>query len=146
MNKVSIKGVVIGAMTDLFTTVLLLIPLIIYFIYMPTQQGVDLAQLDNQLTAADSSSPLYITLETLCSVLGSTFGGYVAARIAKHNEVLNGTLSSSLSVATSIYLIFLVSSDIPLWQQLLGIPVSIAFAALGGYLRLRQVTAKQLST
>jgi len=63
---------------------------------------------------------------------------YVSARIAKHDEVLNGGLSSILCVASGVYAVINVSPAAPLWLHLVYLPLSPALGALGGYLRSRQ--------
>jgi len=71
-------------------------------------------------------------LGSLCSV----FGGYVAAWIAKHDEVLNGALSSILCVGSGVYALLgaRAAGDAALHLALL--PLSPALGALGGYLSL----------
>ncbi|MCG2641381.1 hypothetical protein ACFPFP_18750 [Bradyrhizobium sp. GCM10023182] len=68
----------------------------------------------------------------LCSVLG----GYVSARIARHDEVLNGALASILCVGLGIYAAARGTGH--LWLDILYLPLGPALAALGGYLRSRQ--------
>jgi len=65
----------------------------------------------------------------------SAFGGYVAAWIAKRDELLNGLLSSFLCVAIGLYSIFLGKGDQSLLAQILLLPTGAAFALLRGYLR-----------
>jgi putative membrane protein (TIGR04086 family) len=67
-----------------------------------------------------------------CSVLG----GFVAAWLAKHHELLNGALSSILCVAGSIWTISTGKDSQPLWTQVLLLIASPALGLLGGYLRL----------
>ncbi|UGY17847.1 hypothetical protein HAP48_0010650 [Bradyrhizobium septentrionale] len=96
----------------------------------PTDQGaasaVEALKTGNGFLAASS------ILGGLCSILG----GYVSAHIAKHDETLNGALSSILCVGFGIYA--LVNGTGHLWLHLLYLPLSPALGALGGYLRSRQ--------
>ena len=55
-----------------------------------------------------------------CSILG----GYVSARIAKHDEVLNGALSSILCIGFGVQA--LVNGTGHLWQHLRFLPLSPA--------------------
>lgn len=72
-------------------------------------------------------------------------GGYVSARIAKHNEVLNGSLTSLYTLGYWLYVIlFTKAAEVEIWACMFSLPITIAFAALGGYLRARQVRAKQV--
>jgi hypothetical protein len=71
-------------------------------------------------------------------LLISAVGGYVAARIAGHDEMLNGGLSSFLCVLVSLFEVG--SGHAGAWLSLLIAP---SFAVLGGYLRMRQMVRKQ---
>ena len=63
---------------------------------------------------------------------------YVAARIAKHHELLNGLLSSFLYAAMGLYSILLGKGGQSLLMQILLFAAAPAFALLGGYLRQNQ--------
>jgi putative membrane protein (TIGR04086 family) len=61
-----------------------------------------IAEQSGVISLVHADSILYsiqLTLGLACSILG----GYVAARIAKHDEVLNGALSSFLCILLGIY-------------------------------------------
>jgi hypothetical protein len=76
-----------------------------------------------------------MALGCLCSVLG----GYVAARIAKHDLLLNGALSSFLCLASGLYAIFFARhEDIQVWKIILGEILSPSLGLAGGYLCLLQ--------
>jgi putative membrane protein (TIGR04086 family) len=136
MGKVSIKGVLIGSVVDIISSVILGIPFGIYAV-----SRVDVAHLPKdqvQLavsTAMHNNLPLYLgtlLVGMACSVLG----GFVAAWLAKHHELLNGALSSILCVAGSIWTISTGKDSQPLWTQVLLLIASPALGLLGGYLRL----------
>jgi hypothetical protein len=65
-------------------------------------------------------------------------GGYVSARIAKHDELLNGALSSILCVGGGMYAVISGSAADDLWMHLVFLPLSPALGTLGGFLRMRQ--------
>lgn len=60
----------------------------------------------------------------------------MSARVARHDEVLNGALASTLCVGLGIYAV--VNGTGRLWLDVLYLPLSPALAALGGYLRSLQ--------
>ena len=64
MRKISIKGVLLGGITDVLNTNILAIPLIIYV----------MAKMDWSHTPKDQLN-------------AAILGGYVAARLAKHDEL-----------------------------------------------------------
>ena len=77
---------------------------------------------------------LQLTIGLGCSVLG----GYVAAWIAKHGELLNGLLSSFVCTAIGVYSLFSGKDSQSMLVQILLLAASPAFAFLGGYLRQSQ--------
>jgi hypothetical protein len=66
-------------------------------------------------------------------------GGYVAARLARRGEVVNGALSAYLCVGLGIVSWVTGSASLPAWQHVVAFVVSPALGAVGGYLRLKQV-------
>ena len=100
MNKISVKAVLIGGITDIVATVILTIPLIVYMIATefhgsPKDQAAVMAVI--------RANALLYGLQSLVGLACSVLGGYVAARVAKHDELLNGLLASFLSVAFGVY-------------------------------------------
>lgn len=71
--------------------------------------------------------------------IGSVLGGYVAARISKRDEVLNGTLSSILCVSSALYAFISGTAAGYRWSYLACLLLSPALGALGGLLRSRQI-------
>ena len=71
----------------------------------------------------------------MCSILG----GYVAAWLAKHDELLNGALSAWLCIAFGIAAFGAsVRGGTPVWEVILGELASPALGLLGGYFRAAQ--------
>jgi hypothetical protein len=77
---------------------------------------------------------LQLTIGLGCSALG----GYVAAWIAKHDELLNGLLSSFLCTAIGLYSVFSGKDSQSVLVQIILLAAAPAFAFLGGYLRQSQ--------
>jgi hypothetical protein len=130
--RVSIAGVLIGGVIDVGASGLLGIPLVVYVMVrhhlLHAHQGSAAASIIH------SSAWLYgmqLAIGLGCSVLG----GYVAARIAKHNELLNGLLSSFLCTAIGVYSIFSGKGSQSVLVKILLLTAAPVFALLGGYLR-----------
>jgi hypothetical protein len=130
MRKVSIKGVLLGAFTDTISSSIagslaaFLIVLISHLLHRPREVF-----------------HLYGILWAILILIGFSFsllGGYIAALVAKHDELLNGGLSSFLCVGIGVIFIMTGKSKYPVVVQWLQLAASTGFAILGGYLRLRQ--------
>jgi hypothetical protein len=134
--RVSIVGITVGGITDVVATNILAIPVVVY-----TMAKFDLfhtPQDSSAITNAIHTNPALYGLQLLIGLGCSVLGGYVAARIAKHDELLNGALSSFLCIAIGVY--SLGRGKIPgsLSVAILLLIASPLFAFLGGYLRILQ--------
>ena len=141
MSKISFKAVIIGGIVDIISTNILELPLMSYVLYQLLKSGTPQEDIHQALMSSYQDNALFhfaaIGIGLLCSVLG----GYVAARIAKHDEMLNGALSSFICVLIGFYSIFgsSGSQDVPLWQHVLALISSPVVAGFGGYLRVLQL-------
>lgn len=136
-KKISIKAIIIGAIIDIIGTNLWALGLIMYLVSIQlVVSGPFLAQ---QLKGVVNfaSHPFIFILSLLGGIIFSTFAGYIAASIAKRDELIHGALSSFLCVGFGLYGIFQGSSNSSLIIQLLGFFVSPLLGLVGGYLRLK---------
>jgi CHASE2 domain-containing sensor protein len=132
----------VGAVTDIGSTAIL--SALLFFNRVPAanlsgdeyERAVEQAMLDNPVLFASQ-----LLLGSACSVLG----GYVAARIARRNELLNGGLSSFLCIGFGIQALYAGKSLLPLWLNVLWLPITPALAVLGGYICLRRKNAKPVT-
>lgn len=132
MKRVSLMGVAIGSVASVLATNALLLPLM-YFILAAAATG---SLSENALKQILAHRELVTIASGMLGGLGSVLGGYVSARIAKHDQVLNGALSSILSVAAGLY--SLIHSSAHSWLPFVLAPLSPALGALGGYLCSRR--------
>jgi hypothetical protein len=135
MKRVSFKGVAIGNVADIAVTNVLTVPVIIY-VLASAKTGSSPDHGAEAVMEALKTSSAFLAASSILGGLCSILGGYVSARIAKHDEVLNGMLSSILCIGFGIYAI--VTGTDRLWLHFLYLLLSPALGALGGYLRLRQ--------
>lgn len=130
--KISVLAVAIGGISDVVLSTLLAIPVIIYVMIK-----YDLLHAPHGAAAIAStigSSAWLYGLQLIVGMAGSVLGGYIAARLAKHNELLNGLLSSFLCITIGVYSALSGKNSHPiLWQTFLLISAP-ALALLGGYL------------
>jgi len=136
MKRVSLKGVAIGSITDILSTNIVLFPVQIYIL---VSSGLSPDQAAGSASQILKASTLFFASSCILGGLCSVLGGYVAARLAKHDELLNGGLSSILCVASGIYGVMSGSAAERVGVHLVFLPLSVALGALGGYLRARQI-------
>lgn len=134
--RVSFVSIVTGGITDVVASSVLALPVVIYVTvkYDLLHSAKGSAAIASSI---DSSAWLYgvqLGIGLACSVLG----GYVAARMAKRDELLNGVLSSFLCTAIGVYSVMSGKDSQSLVVQTFLLAAAPVFALLGGYLRQRQ--------
>ncbi len=132
MKHVSFKGVAIGNVVDIVASNVVAVPVMIYVL---ASARVELSD-HGAVTDLLKTSSVFLAASSILGGLCSVPGGYVSARVGKHDEVLNGALASILCVALGVYAV--ANGTGRLWLHVLYLPLSPALAALGGYLRSRQ--------
>lgn len=138
--KISIKAILIGGIADILLSTLLGIPFSIFVISHIGISGTSSSAAEKVVAATHQNLGLY-AIQLIIGVICSVIGGYIAARIAKNRELLNGALASWLCVSIGIY--SLASGDV-----LANVPVHLflilatpLFYVAGAYLRLRNLHA-----
>jgi hypothetical protein len=144
MKQISVKGIVVGAIADIVATSLLAIPVV-----MIAAAKIDLLHVAKEqqtrvlLSAIHATPSLYIAqllLGSFCSLLG----GYLAARIARRSELLNGALSAFLCVGLGVYALATGRDTTGPWASALFFGLSPVLGAAGGYLyRRRSLSARR---
>jgi hypothetical protein len=138
MQRISWKGVVIGNIVDILSTNIVVLPLTIY-ILASSAHSAGAGGSASAILMANSAFRIWSSiLGGLCSVLG----GYVSARIAKHDEILNGALSSILCIGFGVYALLGGGAAGHSALHLIFLPLSPALGALGGYLSSRRNARK----
>jgi hypothetical protein len=138
MNRISLKGVTIGNIADIVSTNIVVLPVIMYVLQSSAPSARAAGSATQVLMASGTFRVWSSILGALCSVLG----GYISARIAKHDEILNGALSSILCVGFGVYSVLGGSAADHLVLHLAFLPLSPALGALGGYLSSRRNARK----
>ncbi len=93
LGKISIKGVVVGGLVDVGSSLIFGLILGLVLAFKIHAQHLRADQIHKATVTVQSANHwLYWSIGLLCSVLG----GYVAARIARHDAMLNGAFSAWL--------------------------------------------------
>ena len=133
MNRVSLVGVATGNLIDIISSFI-----VAFVAAFPIALVHTLSYRQPLDPSALGQSGMFVAVSGILGSLCSILAGYVSARIAKHDEVLNGTLSSVLCIGLSAYSIFSGSITNHVGLYLAFVPLSLVLGAFGGYLRLRQ--------
>lgn len=135
MPKLSIKAILIGSILAVSVSFVLGIILGISIAsgVHETNQAPAAAQVAI-VKAIHDAKWVYLAFNLMSSMLG----GYVAAKIAKHDELLHGACSSVLSLALGITTMARGASLYPLWAQISIMFITVACGCLGAYLWLFQ--------
>jgi len=133
-----VVAVVVGGVVDIVSTNLLTMPLLIYIGATNDFTGVPREQIGARALALMSESPGIQAAGMFLGLSATVLGGYVSARLARRAEIRYGASSAWLCMASGVYGLVAQPGAAPLWQPALAFMLSPVFAALGGYLRLRQ--------
>jgi hypothetical protein len=132
MSSVSLKAVLIAALFDVVTSsVLGAILVSAGAVWSGAESADDVARFV-------SSSSIYFLTYAVGSVV-SVVAGYMAAKIARRGELVNGALSSFLCVLLGVYVELSGASTAPAALSITSLALSPLLGSLGGYLRLRRV-------
>jgi putative membrane protein (TIGR04086 family) len=133
MQRVSIKGVVVGGIVNVVATMLCMLIAVIFLVNRVLAHSSAVAA-GPIIAPPPSTHAVLVVVAGVCSL----FGGYVAARIAKHDALLNGALSANLSIVFGLILLPFDKTPAAVQNLLIAIVSSIILGLLGGYLRVAQ--------
>ena len=133
MKRVSFKGVVVGSVVDILSTNLAIFPVTILVFIFSGPAAAEIAASDPRTLMA---SNLFKALSFTFGALSSVLGGYVSGRLAKHDHILNGALSSILCMGFGVYAV--ISGRGSLVVQLALLALTPLLGAVGGYLSARR--------
>lgn len=128
----------VGGIVDVVSSSLMGIPLAVYALSKVDVAHTPKEQLGSAIVAVSHGTPWLHAMQLLVGLGCSVLGGYVAASLAKHDELLNGTLSAFLCVAIGIYSIASGKDSNAHWVQGLILISAPLCGFLGGYMRVRQ--------
>src|SRR4051812_46313325 len=133
MGRISLKGIAIGNIVDIVWSTIVGF-LVAIFVLKSSASSVKDMDAGNQLVLVSGVFWFWLTI---LGSLGSVLGGYIADRVATHDDVLNGALSSILSVGANVYALVSGGALGHEALYLISLPLSPALAAFGGYLSAR---------
>jgi putative membrane protein (TIGR04086 family) len=134
---VKIRPVIVGAVVDYIATfVLVMLYLIFYYVKEPFGKGglpeEAIEKALNEMLSSQEGLLALIVIGAFCTALG----GYLAARLAKAEEIKHGALVGAVALIVGVLQTAMTeeASPVPPFYQLLGYILAIPAGALGGSL------------
>ena len=119
MNKLSIKGIILGALAVFVIDVISGIAMIPIFAESMSEESLMLLQTE--------TGPLLYSL--FLGTISTIIGGYIAARYAKEALYLNAGIIGLFGIVIGL----LINSEFPLWFNIIGYTTVVPAALIGGY-------------
>jgi drug/metabolite transporter superfamily protein YnfA len=143
LRKISIKAVLIGGFVDIAASALLGFPLLIFVIVSRHFVGLPPEQLKQAVRGAMHGSPSLHAAQLLIGALCTILGGYVAGRIARHAETMNGLGASSVCMALGVYSVITGKYTGSLAVELVLLFIATPLCGIiGGYLASRRTVRR----
>ena len=133
---------IVGGLIDVFASSLLGAVSVVVVIMLLNIGGTPPDRVTESVATIVHGNPVFIAAQIAIGAACSLLGGYIAARLARHDERLNGAVSSLLSVGSGIVSIAVGHDPNQLTLQVLVLPVKPVLGFAGGYLRQMQVRSK----
>jgi predicted membrane channel-forming protein YqfA (hemolysin III family) len=137
MTRINVKAVLIASVSmfilDLISGVVLL-PL---FSDVQILDGSSAEQVEQAMQAV-TLSDAYLICALITGTITTLLGGYLAAKIAKKYPYFNAAAFGLMGIAISL----IMSSDVPLWFDIIGYLSTIPAALYGGHFAKQQYSAK----
>jgi len=141
MKKISPKAILAGCLVNyLLRTLLTAIP-IIYALRDILWHDLTFWQLAKTLIAAPDEYLKLYYFQVFVDPLSALIAGYIAARLARGNELINSALALLPAVIFSIFHRTSDTSTQLSGMEILLIAATISCALLGGFIRAAQVNA-----
>ena len=137
MGRISFKAVWIGAVTDMVSSTITGALIAVAFVVILHLIRTPNDPLDWALLKPENQNSLLYGLQVIAGSACSILAGFVAAWIAKHDELLNGALSSVACVLLGILAVAADKDPHLRLTHILLLIVSPLFGLLGGYIRHR---------
>jgi uncharacterized membrane protein AbrB (regulator of aidB expression) len=137
MTRIDLKAILIAAVSmfilDLISGVLLL-P---FFADINVLDGASAEQIEQAIKAI-SLSNTYLISAFICGTITTILGGFLAAKIAKKYPYFNAAAFGVIGIVIGLVL----SSDVPLWFEIIGYLSTLPAALYGGHLAKQGYSAK----
>lgn len=138
LKDLSLKAVAIGAVADIVLTNILILPVVVI-----TDAGIARATPGAKIAAGSfthalaTNKELYV-ITMLLGSLASVIAGWIAARVARRAEGINGAASAIACVGLGVYALIRYPAATPLWEHITFFILAPILGAVGGLLSRRR--------
>ena len=139
MRRIAIRSVIVGAVVDWFVSSLLGAVSVVVVLLLLSIAHTNPDRTSSLVSEIVHRNPWYLGAQVVIGAGCSLLGGYIAARLTRHDARLNGALSSFLSVGAILVSIVIGHDAQQLPLQILMLPVKPLLGLAGGYLYERQM-------
>jgi hypothetical protein len=140
-KKFSFIGIVVGAIVDVVGSNVWGFVIMMFIVFKYRLVSTPPSELTGAITSIMTHDPLIFILNLIIGGGFTLLGGYVAAHIAKHNELLNGACAAIYCVGAGLFAILSGMDTYPIWLSLLFLLADPALGMLGGFLKAKQRAA-----
>ena len=137
MTRINIKAVLIASVAMFFLDLISGVLLLPIFSDIHVLDSSNAEQIDQALRAVTLSNA-YLICVLISGTVTTILGGYLAARIAKKYPYFNAAAFGVIGIAIGLVL----SSDVPLWFDIIGYVSTLPAALYGGHLAKQGYSAK----
>lgn len=144
MHRLSVMGILVGGIVDILAANV--VALVVFTaVALATVAAGGAPANQSAFGPTLLANPIVMTPVSVCGAIASILGGYVAARLARHDELLNGASSAWLCIASGLIGTALAHhGNRPL--EILILPISPVLGFSGGYLWRAQKTRRTPAT
>lgn len=136
--KISFRAVLAGGAADVLSTIVLFSLLSSYVMITNGFTETKPEILGPQISNAIHNSSILFGFQTVIGLICSILGGYIAARVAKQDEVENAIAASLIFVIFGIYTILADTTD-ALALNVFSTLITPFFYRLGAQVRIKQL-------
>lgn len=133
MKKINIKAITVGALTNLFGTLLVLILIYEAVVLSEGLQGEVAAQKWPQISSTLEMLIVFSIVGTLLDFIS----GIITGLIAKGTEVANASMLGIISFLFGLGLFFTTTSTYPIWFTWAGILITVPATIAGGFVSIK---------
>jgi hypothetical protein len=137
MTRISLKAVLIASVSMLILDLISGVVLLPLFADIQALDGTSAEQIDQAITAV-ALSDTYLICALISGTMTTIFGGYLAAKIAKKYPYFNAATFGLIGIIIGL----VMSSDVPLWFDLIGYLSTLPAAIYGGHIAKQRHSAK----